>query len=262
MVRRRPVHLPVCALALTLVSLPAALAGVDVQIGNGDKVSGTVEPGSPEVFRVSVPKGAKLVVSVKGKKKKGSPAPNVTFRVLDSADAVVVTGTPKGAGAKAKLSDVAASDEYRIEVSSTAGAGLYQLKAKWKSPTKEKIDLELDAGLESSGVEIAIDRGALVTLSVKPAKGSEADPYFDVLDPDSGDPIDLPDAVPGETNHKVKKFATDVFGRVLVRLRNDGAAGAVKGAVVIKPPKPNKAKVDLTDAVIGPVRERRSRSAR
>ena len=68
----------------------------------------------------------------------------------------------KGSGAKLKT-EVPGTDQYRIEVRTLAGSGVYQLKVKWKPVTKTVIDQPVEIGEDGALVPIAVDPGSLVT---------------------------------------------------------------------------------------------------
>ena len=60
-----PVKTATTRLALVPFALAAAtaFAGVDAEVGNGDKITGTISPATEsETFRVRVPNGAKISV--------------------------------------------------------------------------------------------------------------------------------------------------------------------------------------------------------
>ncbi len=63
-------------------------ADVDIEIANGQKVRGTIDPVSEkETLTLCIPGDSTLTVIAKDKKVKGgTPAPNVTFKVLDAGD--------------------------------------------------------------------------------------------------------------------------------------------------------------------------------
>ncbi len=240
--------------ALVLLVLLAGLTGtasadLSVEVGNGDKVDGTIGPTETETFLIDVPNGSKLTVTVKGKKSgKGTKPPVMSVEIRDSEGALV-GGSTKSKAAKAKVT-VEKTDTFSVNVTS-GDSGNYQFKAKWKAPKKTKVELDLGDTPDEQKITFDADAGALATLKIKPAKGSAADPHFDRLDDDGGS-TDLPDPAAGEKGHTLKKYAIDVFGLQCLFAANDGAAGGTKVSVTVKAPKSAKRKINLKDEVIGP----------
>ena len=134
---------------------------------------------------------------------------------------------------------------------SSDGEGQFQLKVKWKAVSKKKIAVDLGSDEDGELIPIAVEPGSLITLTIKQAKGSTADPYFEALLPDGSEPIDLPEPGDGEKKHKVRKFVVDFFGDVQVRLLNAGDEGGVRGAISVKRAAASRTKIELTDAAIG-----------
>ena len=89
-------NFPPCFNTLRLPSL-FARADVDVELRNGSRVVGTLMPANEsETFRIKVPAGAKLSVTVSGVKARGgSAAPVPRFAVFDDSDADVAAGRVK-----------------------------------------------------------------------------------------------------------------------------------------------------------------------
>ncbi len=235
----------VAVLALAL----SARADLTVQIGNGDKVDGSIGPTETETFLIDVPAGSKLTVTAKGKKAgKGTKPPVVSVEVRDSEGALVV-GSTKSKAAKAKVT-VTKTDTYSVSVTST-DTGNYQIKIKWKAPKKEPVALTFGDTPDEKKITFDADSGALLTMKVKPSKRSAADPRFDRLDNDGGSEV-LPAPDPGEKGHTIKRYAVDTFGAQCLFAANDGPGGDVKGSVKIKAPKSQRRKIDVRDQVIGP----------
>ncbi len=234
----------VLGLAVLGLFVVTARADLTVEIGNGDKVNGSIGPSETETYLIDVPDGSKLSVSAKGKKAgKGTKAPVVSVEIRDSEGALVVSST-KSKAAKAKVT-VTKTDTYSVSVTSTE-TGNYQFKAKWKAPKKTKMDLPLGDAPDELKITFDADAGALATMKVKPVKGSAADPRFDRIDNDGGS-ANLPDPEPEKKGHTLKKYEIDTFGFQCLFAANDA-----KATVTVKAPKSAKRKIDLTDEVIGP----------
>lgn len=239
----------VTMLAVALAAA-SATAGVDVEIGNGNRVDGTLSPGSEtETIRIVVPKGALLSVSAKGRKVKGaSGLPATTFRLFDpngnevGASAIRV----QGAGAKLSKFPVALSGEHRIEVRGDGTPGDYQLSVKWASPRKFTAAPTFATG--DVPVRFACDEGAVASFTAKAARGSAARPQaLEVRDPDGVPVVALPAPAAGATSHSVKKVALAVGGDLDLIVRDtSGDGGDVAVAITLKPPAASKAVIGLT----------------
>ena len=253
------------ALAICAFPTLAARADIDISVPNGQKVTGTLLDGDgAHVLRVTVPAGSLLSVTVKGKKSKADKSPpSVTFRVLDASDAEVPgsTPTPKGTGARLKKLPIAASGEYRVEITAATGDGDYLAAVKWKSPRKVSRDVVLDG--EEVLVPFAVDRGAVCTFHAKAARGSEALPRLVAARQDDADVHVFPPAGEGASEHREKKIAFETTGDHVFAVDDAGAVGGAAVATVsIKPPKTEKRRVTLSakqlstadaiGAVIGP----------
>ncbi len=243
---------------LALCAFPGrASAGIDIQLGNGDQVTGTnAGPDDVQRFRVRLPLGAKLSASVKGKKDKKNnlAAPVMRMRVLDEFEddliedgfLDVATLKEKGTGAKAKLV-VEDSGEYIIEVFGAA-RGLFSVKVKWSSPKKAKLPRDFNE-LFGAGDEIdldtAVDEDALLTLSVKKTGKSSAQPFLDRLETDE-DEYEL------NKGSKQKKFLSPDGGDVFIVIGNAAGEGTISASAKIKSPKVTKRKIALTEDIVLP----------
>jgi hypothetical protein len=229
------------AVALVLCTAGApALAEIDCELGNGDKVTGTLDPADEtETFRFRVPEGAQI--SVKAKALKNGPSLDVALAGPDEApfefgsgNAVAITG------AVAEESGV-----YTVYVSSEdlETTGDYSLTISWKSPATASDTLFVGAG-ESDVLAFSADAGSTVTLSVKPAKGSSAAGELQSLTPPEGDDVVL-------AGTKSKQLLAQ-GGDYLFAFANEGDEdGELVATAKVKPPKIVKRKIALTSRVIG-----------
>ena len=106
-------------------SLPAR-ADVSIGVRNGDRVIGTLSPAdAEETLRVDVPKGAKLIVTVVGKKLRGAgPAPSMNFDVFGPTEGLLGTGVPRRKGARLAITATPSSGEYRVVFYQRSGLGV------------------------------------------------------------------------------------------------------------------------------------------
>lgn len=241
------------AIAACLLAAPA-LADVDVALGNGDKVRGSLSPADEvETFRVSLPKGASLKVSLKGKKARGSrslPSPELEV-LLDDADASNGQIVKRGVASKLKKLIVAATDEYTIRVTGDGeNTGEYDLKVSWKEMKKVSMDVELGEG--NARVGFAAGAGALVDLSCKAAKGSDALPQLVTVHRSGGGGIALPPRGPPSASDREKKLPVPDLDDYEVEVTDGGAAGGTAVVQIkVKQAKSSKRKVAITDKQIG-----------
>ena len=241
--------------ATAFVALAAGLAQgeVNVAVGNGDKISGTLLPASEiESYRVLVPEGAVFKLKAKGKAAaKGQPKPPLTLKLFDPDGLEVGQAFAKVKPTVAQLKGYAAerTGEYRIEVAGDgATSGDYLLSVKWTSPKRFTFDLE-DTGTEApSRVGVPLDAGATITIKLKASKGSAATPVAEKLEGDSEYQRVLPAPAPGASAHTVKKEVVPVFGEATLQASGGGRYAAT---VTVKPPKLTKRKIDLTQKAIG-----------
>lgn len=244
------------ALVLFTLSAQPSWADVDVAVGNGDKVTGTLSPASElETFRVIVPAGTTLSVSVKGKKAKGAaaaPAPDV--RVLDSGDTDVAAGAVQRGTATAKLKKLTlpATGEYRVQVvGDGVTSGDYQISIKWVEPKSFTSAPDLTAG--DAAAPFVAGKDCQATLLVKAAKGSAALPRIAKVEQVGGPYTQSPPAPPaGDKKHKVKKLPLPSAAAYQATINDTGGlGGAVSFKVTLKQAKPTKRKIAVTDAQIG-----------
>jgi hypothetical protein len=228
--------------AVVLVALHAAAsADVDVVVGNGDVVSGTIAPATEtETFRVTVPKGATLFVKAKALKK--GPALSVVVR--DPANTSI--GARSGKSVSIKTTPLTTTGEYVVQVQSDeqTTTGDYSLVISWKSPTSVLSVAGLAPGA-SGTLSFGADAGAVATIVAKKSgKASGAVPSLVSL----VGPTSSPAVGPGPT----AKVTIPDPGEYVLTYANTGAqAGTVAATVKIKPPKPTKSKVALNRAAIG-----------
>ncbi len=243
-----------CLAVAVLVACSTALrADVDVAVANGDKVTGTLMPADEmESFRVLVPAGAVFKLKVKSKPlAKGKPKPALALRLFDpdggevAQDDVVI----KKSSARLKGYVAAKTGEYRIQVTGDgATPGNYMLVVKWKSRTVFRFQLD-DAGPgDPSRVRVPIDAGAAVTIKLKAAKGSSAAPVAAMIEAASGFQRMLPPPTTGAPAHVVKKELVPVFGEATIVTSGGGPYAAT---ITVKPPRPAKRKIDLSQKTLG-----------
>jgi hypothetical protein len=216
-----------------------AFADVDAEVGNGDKIAGTLSPATEvETFRVRVPNGAKITVKAKSAKK--GPKLHVTLLPPSAAE----LGHADGA-APTIVADAFASGLYAVTVSSQDGTtpGDYSLTISWKSRTTFSATAVL-APAATSTLPFAADRGGTATIATKPAKKSPAKGVVNS--------VSRPDLSVSPVGQPTAKLALPLAGEYAVTFANSGAAeGGVTASVKIKLPKAGKRKVDLTTKRIG-----------
>src|SRR5262245_29432656 len=182
--RFRSAWIPVVVLALGAVGAPA-LAEIDCEIGNGDKVTGTLDPADEtEAFHFRVPLGAQI--TVKAKALKNGPSLDVALAGPDDAPFDFQSGKSVATtGAVAEESGV-----YTVYVSSEdlETTGDYALTVSWKAPASASDTFFVGSG-DSDFLEFSADAGSTVTFSVKPAKGSAAEGVLQSVTPPEGDDI-------------------------------------------------------------------------
>ncbi len=244
-----------CVLVALCALTGAARGAVDVQIANNTQVaSRLVTPDGRQRFRVLLPEGAKFTVSVKGKKDKkaGVAAPTMRLRFLDEfEDELIVSGflakakvKVKGVGAKAKAT-IEDSGEYVVEVfSDDDSVGAFTVSVKWSSPRAARIKDEVFFAGDETGVDVAVDAGARLTMTVKKSGKSTARPFFDRIE---GDELDqeLDNAA------KLKKITVIEGGDLFIVIGNESGDGAIAGSVKIKPPRTRKVKVSIAPVGAG-----------
>lgn len=231
----------------------AALAGVDLRIGNGDKVTGTLNPaGEVEVLRVFLPEGASLSVSAKGKKAKGRAAvAAVSISVRDAADAEL-TSTATGKSAKVKNLVVPATAEYRILVRGDGvTVGDYEAVVKWKDPKSAALDGDVTLG--DATLQFAAGAAASATFKAKAAKGSLAQPQiYRVSKIATAGDVALPAPPPPAKSHTVKKLLLPETDDYTVHVRDvGGQGGAVQVTAKLKQAKGTKRKLSVTADDVG-----------
>jgi len=225
------------AVSLVALAAAAASADVDVVVGNGDVVAGTLAPAyETETFRVTCPKGATL--SVKAKSKKG-----LMLRVT-IADGVL--GDMSGKSVSLKTLPLDATGEYAVRVRSQDGetTGDYSLAISWKSPAKLSSLADL-APAQTAELAFGAEAGAVATITAKKAvPSSAAVPSLVGLAGPNSSPAVGPDAT--------AKVTLPEVGEYVLTFANSGVLpGAVTASVKIKPPRPSRRKVALGRSSIG-----------
>lgn len=217
----------------------AAIADLDVRVGNGDRITSALASGEFERFRVVCPAGATL--SVKAKAAKTGPSLNVF--VLDAADQPV--GSQAGTSVALSGIALAKTGEYVVEVAAQdlVSAGGYTISIAWKTPLKFAQTLSL--GPAASGeMNFTADAGGTAAVSVKAAAGSQAAASLESLtDPDGGIA-----ALAGVS----AKSPLPVTGEYLLRATAGPPGGDVTATVKVKPPKVAKRKLVFAEGAVPP----------
>ncbi len=246
----RPAALLVATLLAALGPASLAHGDVDVSVGNGQKITGTLDPGDEtETFRVNIPARARLSVTAKGKKQKGSKdVPRVGIEVFDEEGTDVAAGeiASSGSGSKLRGLTIVVSGEYRVVIAGNGTPGAYKAKIKWKAARTFQDTLQLAPG-EPQGVTLDIDAGAVVSFKAAPSKGSPVQARLDRADHDGGTVHTFTPPTGGASSHTEKKVPFDTFGRHTVFLSDEtGAGGGTTYKFKVKAPKGVKTPVDVT----------------
>ncbi|MCG3133094.1 MAG: hypothetical protein HMLKMBBP_00187 [Planctomycetes bacterium] len=253
MTRSRSAVLVVSHLAL-LVAAASARADVDVAVRNGFKARGTLNPAAEfETYRIEIPAGATLKVSVKGRKAKGAPAaPRAGFEIVaptagDLTDATPTT--PKGATGAAWSGLVPETGVYRIVVSGDGVVGDYDVTASWSVPKKTPF------GGDTSGGEVEVPfefaAGTQVSFVVKRAQGSASLPRLDRICSDGGCGAIFAPPREGATSHSGRGTISST-GTWRIFVADAGAGGPFTGTATATLPRETSKRVDLTDRKLGP----------
>jgi molybdopterin-binding protein len=230
-------HAGAAALVAALAAA-GARAAVDVEIRNGDKVTGTISPATEtETLRFRVPKDA--VVAVKAAA--GKKGPQVRLQLKSPAGDPIAAA--EGTSASIAKYRAIESGLYSVEISSKdhAATADYSFAVAWKSRTSYGGKRALAAGVDDV-VEFSADAGATATLSVKKAKKSAAVPTLVSLT--------YPDATVEPLTGATQKRLLNRTGDCSLAV-SSATAGDVTTTVKIKPPKASKRKYALTNAAVG-----------
>ena len=94
---RHVVLLLAAAGAAALTTPSRALGGVSIGVGNGDKVTGTIDPPDSEAtLRVQVPRDARISITVKGLRlRRRGPAPAMSFDLIGPGDEALGSSVPR-----------------------------------------------------------------------------------------------------------------------------------------------------------------------
>lgn len=237
-------------LAVPAFVAAAAFADVDLSVHNGDKVSGTFDPGfESETFRVKPPRDASLTIAAKGRKPKGAPVgPAPRIRLFDPDGAEVAIGLPLDTPKGTRLAGfaIAKSGVHRVVVASEGGVeGDYQLQVAWKSPRKQSV--EGVAGPADATFTVSGEKGAVVAIDVAPDRGSSALPWIPQIE---GPGFEQAFAQPAASARRVRvttaRLPDTMDLTVTVRDQGGGGGGAFVAKVSVKAPKPSKRKVDIS----------------
>ena len=230
--------IPVAALALCAWAA-SALGGVEVEVGNGDKVTATIDPADEyETFFFRAPEGSQI--AVKAKALKGGPSLDVALYGPD--DDPLDFGTGKAVNLTNVLAEVGGLFTVVVSSADLESTGDYSLAISWKAPTTFTGSFDVPAG-ESDVLPFNADEGSTVTLSVKPGKGFASDGVLASLTPPEG-----PEVLLVGTKSKQTLAETGVYS---LAFSNVGDDGELIVTAKVKPPKPLKRKIALTSKVIG-----------
>jgi hypothetical protein len=224
-----------------ILASTAARADFDVEVQNGDSVSGTIaHVTDADVIRFRVPAGA--AISAKAKSSKKAPSLHLDLRG-PAGDSLMAA---EGSGAAITGVAAASSGLYSLDVAPDAAAsGDFTITVSWKARTSFSTTASAVAPDGAVSFGFAADAGATAMISVKKAKGSRATgALVSLTGPDA--------AVVPLTGTKTKLTLTSGGDQVL-SFKNAGTAlGDLTASVKLKAPKPSKRKVTLTANVIGP----------
>ena len=238
-----------------LLGATRVCADLDVALGNGDRVTGSIVPASEvETFRVDVPRGARVTVTLKGVNPRGGAAPATGFRIV-GPDAETLADVPVAAqGRRASVTTHVTGSQAVIVRGDGVRAGDYRLQVKWRSAQRFPIAGDLTAG--QAPFVLDLDAGARLVVSVAAARGSPALPRLDRMEIPSVPTYFFPaPSNPASKSHKgtspvmpsakgVTLSITDAQGRTGEPLRFTGAA-------LVRLPKSKARKLDLSTRGLG-----------
>lgn len=231
---------------LALVLSPAlSRADVDVEITSGDRVTSSLRaPAETEVYRLSIPAGATVTVVAKGKRAAGlDAASGVVVRLLDEQGGEIAggAGTTSRPAVRFKGVRIDTSADYLLSVRA-AEPGAYQLRVKWKSPTR--FPVHGVAGPGGLDVPFAADAGATAVLRV--SGGRRGSVRVDHLSSEDGS-FNRQFAPPPGRSHVVRDVDLPVPGNYSLTVTDTAASGAeVRGTIRVRPPAASRQKIDLT----------------
>jgi len=229
------------ATALFAVFLAAtALASIDVEIRNGDRVTGTLSPGTEvEVVRFRVPQDA--LITLKGAAvKKGVPQVHLDLKTPGGGAPVASAEGKTATISKWKATE---SGVWSVEISSKdhATTGDYSLSVAWKSATSYGGKRAVVGG--ALDLNFSADADATATFAVKKVKKSAAAPELSLL-------TYVPEL---SVDHLFGASAKRKLGRTgdCVLHVTSPADGDATATVKIKPPKASNRKYALTEKALG-----------
>lgn len=233
------------AAALALCVAGSALADVDIEIAGKAKLKGSFDDlGGTQRVRFQATDGTKLKVVLKAK---GKSSLEPGLRVM-RGDQEVQLGDllqDRGRTVLVKNPELGNTDLYTLEIDGDA-AGDYLLKVVLK-PAKQVKDT-LQVGAQPAEVTLPVPSGSRLILLAKTSKKSGVTPRL--LDLDG---LDL-SAVGSLAANKHKVVLDDVGAGGDLTLRvgsDDGTEGEVVLIVKIKPPKPAKGTIDVSERALG-----------
>ena len=231
--------------------LSAARAEIDVEVPPVAAAKSTLSAGETEDYRFHAVRNALLSVAVAAPRK--TPL-TLALELHDGSDAVVpvpaevVTDTGKKVVWKNFV--IPATDDYRLRVSGT-GSGAYGIALSVKPQKKWTTTLSF-AGAGTLEFDFAAPAGSTVVFSAKTAKGSAAAPaLLTVTGPGGYLQVLSESGRKTPTSHTASIGALPVGGEFTLSVADEGAAGDLLVAVVVKAPKVKAGKFDLRNVALG-----------
>lgn len=248
------------ALLVSLAAFHATRADLDVDVRNGDRIVGTIDPvGEVETYRFALPKGAKLKITAKGKKTRARPSPpRVRLRLLDRYGRDVSGDSVKNGSSSARVRGFVApeSGAYAVEVRGDAfRVGDYSLTLKWKTSKRLRFkNVDTSAGLQE--LDFAADAGALIDVTAKGRKSSDSRPVvFQLLRVDGQQTETVKTFTFPPTPERVHHVEADIrdTGDHRLIVRDGGGFGGPTDVTLKIATEKGVRDVDVTDALVGDV---------
>jgi hypothetical protein len=239
------------AAALVVLGAAFARAGVDVETtASSFKAKGTLSSAADVgTYRFQSVQGAKLSLSLTALHK----APlTFSLALTDPNSNPVTIGTDVLKTTKTGVSVTGlllpASGEYRLDVSTTTGAGDYALalttapQLKWTSPLGI-------AGVVTFAFSAPV--GSTVGLSVKAAAKSPAVPRFGLLQSGAYSTDLSTTGHTTATSHTTSVANVGGTGDFSVQIQNSGTDGNIVAVAVVQPPRTKRPSFDLRGVALG-----------
>ncbi len=243
-------HRLAVGLGIGILVAAIAAASVDVEVDLTFSVAGTISPsGEIDAFRFVAPEGALLTFSLAAKK---APGLDLDARLDGPGGPIDLDAFPGFADDGQKVSlkafPLPDSGEYVLRITGT-GTGEYALKVKGAA-ARSFVDPAFPVA--AGGTEIfpfAAPTGAVVTLEVKPAAGTTAEPRFGKI----WDDTDISQLGTFSTKgHKVTLPPVAEGGDLFVEVKNlSGSGGTFAVKASVKAPKPAARKIDCRGTTLG-----------